>query len=122
MMGIRLKPLAWFAASMLLFLVACEKKTIGQIQAEPGRYANREVAIVGQVTQSYSVLGHGAYQVDDGTGKMWIVSDKGVPREGSRVWVRGTVRDGYNLGSLVKLPQDLRSVLVMIESSHRAER
>ncbi len=120
----RIRPvwLVWLTLPLLVFAVACEKKTIRQIQAEPGRYADREVAIVGQVTHSYSVLGRGAYQVDDGTGKMWVVSDKGVPREGSRVWVRGKIRDGYNLGSLVKLPEDLRSALVMIESSHRAER
>jgi hypothetical protein len=66
-------------------------------------------------------LGRGVYRVDDGTGKLWIVSDKGVPRKGSRVGVKGKIQDGFDLGSLVKLPETVSSGLVMIESSHRAE-
>jgi hypothetical protein len=110
-----------FLVSMGLFLAACERKTINQILAEPHRYANREVGIEGNVVDSYSVLGRGVYRVDDGTGKLWIVSDKGVPRKGSRVGVKGKIQDGFDLGSLVKLPETVSSGLVMIESSHRAE-
>jgi hypothetical protein len=107
-------------ACMVLFLAACQEKSINQIMADPQRYANREVGIVGNVVQSYSVVGKGVYQVDDGTGKLWVVSDKGVPRKGARVGVKGTIRDGFDLGSLVKLPEALSSGLVMIESRHKA--
>jgi membrane protein implicated in regulation of membrane protease activity len=107
--------------SIVVFLAACERKTINQILAEPSRYTNREVGIEGNVVDSYSVLGRGVYRVDDGTGKLWIVSDKGVPRKGSRVGVKGKIQDGFDLGSLVKLPEAVSSGLVMIESSHRAE-
>jgi membrane protein implicated in regulation of membrane protease activity len=107
--------------SMLaLLLVACEKKTINQIKADPNRYAKHEVGIEGQVVRSYSVLGKGAYEVDDGTGKLWVVSDKGVPRTGTRVAVKGKIKDGFNLGSIVKLPEVISSGMVMIESEHRA--
>lgn len=107
--------------SMLaLLLVACEKKTINQIKADPNRYAQHEVGIEGQVVRSYSVLGKGAYEVDDGTGKLWVVSDKGVPRTGTRVAVKGKIKDGFNLGSIVKLPEMISSGMVMIESEHRA--
>ena len=74
----------------------------------------------GTVVQSYSILGRGAYQVDDGTGKLWVVSDKGVPRKGSRVGVRGHIQDGFDLGSLVKLPEAVSHGVVMIENEHRA--
>ena len=107
-------------AFMVLFLAACQEKTINQIMADPHRYANREVGIVGHVVQSYSVVGKGVYQVDDGTGKLWVVSDKGVPRKGARVAVKGTIRDGFDLGSLVKLPEAVRSGLVMMETRHKA--
>jgi len=107
--------------SMLaLLLIACEKKTINQIKADPNRYAQREVGIEGQVVRSYSVLGKGAYEVDDGTGKLWVVSDKGVPRTGARVAVKGKIKDGFHLGSIVKLPEMISSGMVMIESEHRA--
>jgi hypothetical protein len=68
-------------------------------------------------------MGNGVYQVDDGTGKLWVVSEKGVPREGARVAVKGTIRDGYNFGDLgprLKLPEAIRSGLVMVESKHKA--
>ncbi|MBN1566276.1 MAG: OB-fold nucleic acid binding domain-containing protein [Acidobacteria bacterium] len=103
-----------------LAMAGCDQKTINDIRAEPSRYANKQVTIVGTVTSSYSVLGKGAYEIEDGTGKLWIVSDKGVPREGAKVGVKGTIRDGYNLGSLIKLPEAVSSGLVMIESSHKA--
>ena len=102
-------------------MVGCEQKTINEIKADPGRYANQEVAVVGNVTRSFSVLGRGAYEIDDGTGKLWVVSQSGVPREGARVGVKGKIRDGFNLGSIVKLPEQISSGMVMIESSHKAK-
>ncbi len=101
-------------------MAGCEQKTINQIKAEPNRYANREVAIVGTVTKSISALGKGVYEVEDQTGKLWVVSETGVPREGARVIVRGTIRDVFNLSTLAKLPEQIRSGMVMIENSHRA--
>ena len=105
---------------LALAVVGCEQKTINQIKADPGRYANKEVAVVGTVVRSYSLLGRGAYEIEDGTGKLWVVSEKGVPREGAKIVVRGTIRDGYNLGSLVKLPEALSSGMVLIENAHKA--
>ncbi len=101
-------------------MAGCEQKTINQIKAEPNRYANREVAIVGTVTKSISALGKGVYEVEDQTGKLWVVSETGVPREGARVIVRGTICDVFNLSTLAKLPEQIRSGMVMIENSHRA--
>ena len=114
----------WMIGVMLAFALAltgCEQKKINEIRADPGRYANKEVSVVGNVTRSFSLLGRGAYEVDDGTGKLWIVSDKGVPFQGARVGVKGTIRDGFNLGDLVKLPEAVGSGLVMIESEHKAK-
>ena len=118
----------WWAflalAGTALFLTSCEQKSINQIMADPQRYANHQVGVVGKVVKSYSVMGNGAYQVDDGTGKLWVVSHTGVPREGARVAVKGTIRDGFSLGELgplLKLPEAVRSGLVMIESKHKAK-
>ena len=107
-------------AALVLFLAACEQRTINQIMADPSRYANREVGIVGKVVRSSSALGRGAYEVDDGTGRLWVISDKGVPRTGAQVAAKGKIKDAFDIGSIVKLPDVIRSGLVMIESSHRA--
>ena len=52
-----------------------------------------------------------------------MVSDQGVPRQGARVTVTGTIRDTFNLGSLggmINLPTGLGQGLVLMESSHKA--
>jgi hypothetical protein len=103
-----------------VLFIACEQKTISQIKAEPDRYANHDVGIAGKVVRSYSVLGKGAYEVDDGTGKLWVVSEKGVPRTGTSVAVKGRIKDGFNLGSIVKVPGEISSGMVMIETEHHA--
>ena len=104
----------------VLILSGCERKTIQEIRAEPFLYANREVAIAGKVIRSFSVLGRGAYEIEDGTGRLWVLSETGVPREGSRILVRGIVRDAYDVSSFVKLPEPVSSGLVLFESPHKA--
>jgi hypothetical protein len=106
-------------AVLALTLVAC-RTTINQLLAEPGRYANQEVTVGGDVVKSVSLLGRGAYQIDDGTGTLWVVTKRGAPRQGARVAVKGRVRDVVNLGEVIPLPPEVGSGVVMIETEHRA--
>ena len=108
------------AAGAGLLGTGCHRMTVNRLLAEPNRYANRDVTLRGDVVKSASVLGHGAYQLDDGTGTIWIVSNRGVPRQGARVKVRGRVRDVVDLGRLIPLPPEVGSGLVMQEKEHRA--
>ena len=103
---------------------ACASRTVNQVLADPSRYRDREVRLSGAVVDSYSFVNRGAYRIDDGTGQLWVVSDKGVPRTSARVTVTGTIREGFNLGSLggrINLPQGIGSGLVLMESSHKAK-
>lgn len=122
--GLRLAGLAVLSVG-LLALPACASKSINQILADPSRYSNREVRVSGAVVDSYSVTSRGVYRIDDETGQLWVVSETGVPRKGARVTVKGTIRDGFNLGSLgdrLNLPPGVGAGLVMMESSHKAKR
>ena len=89
-----------FIALMALALTGCpEHKSIGDISGDPGRYVNREVTVVGRVTRSYGIAGAGVFEVDDGTGRIWVVSEKyGVPSKDQYVGVSGKVVPGltYN--------------------------
>ena len=101
---------------------ACASKTINQVLANPSRYRTRQVRLSGSVVDSYSFANRGAYRIEDRTGQLWVVSDRGTPRTGARVTVKGTILDGFNLGSLgnrIPLPA-IGSGLVLMESSHRA--
>ncbi len=86
-----LLPLLLVAAA--LSFTACPSKTnIGKINADPDRYLNKEVGVVGRVTDSYGVpFVGGAYEIDDGTGRLWVLSEKSAPAKGSQVGVKGRV-------------------------------
>lgn len=82
-----------------VFFTACPSQTsISRINADPGEFRNKDAGIVGKVTDSYGVLGQGAYEVDDGTGRIWVVTKRGVPSRGARVGVKGKVYTGFNWG------------------------
>ena len=103
---------------------ACALTTVNQVIADPSRYRDREVRVSGAVVDSYSLANRGAYRIDDGTGQLWVVSDKGVPRRSARVTVNGTIREGFNLGSLgdrINVPPGIGLGLVLVESSHKAK-
>jgi hypothetical protein len=112
---------AAMAVALGLALVGCRETTINKLLAEPNRYQGEEVGLKGQVVKSASILGTGAYQLNDGTGTIWVVSKRGVPREGARVAVKGEVRDVVDLGSILTLPKEVGSGLVLMESDHRAQ-
>lgn len=91
------------ATSLLLtavfLLTACPSQTtISKINADPARYRNKEVAIVGTVRDSYGLMGNGAYEIDDGTGRIWVATTRGVPSRGARVGAKGRIHTGFNFG------------------------
>jgi len=85
------------AASIALTLGGCKGATpIKKLLDDPSHYDGLTVQIAGEVTQSIGVLGTGAYQVDDGTGRLIVVSkDGGAPREGARVGVKGVFHAAF---------------------------
>ena len=65
---------------VILFLLGCpQEKKIGQINQDPQRYVNKDIAVKGTVVNSFSALVTGAYELDDGTGTLWVLSNGGVP-------------------------------------------
>src|SRR5437879_9749823 len=89
-----------FLLSLVLLTAGCPKHaSIGDIQRDPGKYINKEVAVSGNVTNSFGALGSGAYEVDDGTGKIWVLSESyGVPGNGAHVNVVGNLVNSITFG------------------------
>ena len=82
-----------------IFVTACPgRETISRINADPGRYLNKEVGITGTVRDSYGVLGAGAYELEDETGSIWVITKRGVPSRGSKIGAKGHVRTGFSFG------------------------
>ena len=83
-------------------LAGCAPVTIGRINADPSRFRNRTVRVTGNVTNSVGLMGKGGYQLEDATGKIYVISGSGVPSRGSRVTVTGRVSPGAEvLGTAV---------------------
>lgn len=86
-----------------VFTAACPERTsIADIEANPSKYLNKQVAIAGTVKNSYGVnvpftqIRGGAYEIDDGTGSMWIVTENAVPNKGAQLGVKGRIQNGVN--------------------------
>ena len=83
---------------IMFALAGCERTKISDINRDPGHFANKDVTVAGQVTSSFGALNQGAFEVDDGTGKLWVLaSGFGVPSQGSKVAVTGRITSGFTL-------------------------
>lgn len=82
----------------VLSLVGCSTHaSIGDITRDPGKFAGKEVTIRGQASDTFGGFGNGIFQVDDGTGRIWVFSQNfGVPGSGSKVSVTGQVQQGFS--------------------------
>ncbi len=110
--GLKIGFVAAVIAAVLLVAGCPTRYSIANIARDPGRFGNHEVAVVGNVVQSWGAMGVGMYEVDDGTGRIWVVSNGyGVPAKGSRVGVAGYVQPTFSLGG--------RSFATVLKESRR---
>ena len=70
---------------------------IRQLVNNPARYSGRTVRIDGEVTRSTGLVVAGVYEIDDGTGKINILSNRPIPRKGAKVAVKGRLQSGINV-------------------------
>lgn len=86
-------------APVVVLLAGCASSMrINRVLADPSRYQNRNVALTGTVTNSVGAFVAGVYQIDDGTGKIYVLSTNGaVPPKGTRVRVTGNVQNGITV-------------------------
>ena len=87
-------------ALLALMVAGCPERTnIRQINNDPGRYQGKEVTVGGRVTNSYGALGKGVYEIDDGTGRIWVFTERyGVPNRNAVVGVTGRLEGGLSYG------------------------
>ena len=98
-MSRNLRPIVALFLSLAVFVLAgCpQRTTIAEIKQDPGHYHDKEVVLRGHVTESFGVLAQGVYELDDGTGRLWVLVEKsGVPRQGAEVEVIGRVISGVS--------------------------
>ena len=91
--------LLFFLFAFVLLLAACNQTKISAINNDPAKYSAKDVTVAGQVVTSFGVSNQGVFELDDGTGRLWVWSNGfGVPGQGARVVVTGRVQSGMAIG------------------------
>jgi hypothetical protein len=80
-----------------LFAAACPDRTsIADIEDNPSKFYDKEVAVAGTVKDSYGVSipllkngQGGVYKIDDGSGSIWVITQRNVPTKGAQLGVKG---------------------------------
>jgi hypothetical protein len=98
-------------AFVLASLSACSQTIrIRDLLDRPQEYDGKTVQIEGTVTQSAGVLGTGAFEVDDGTGKIFVIArGQGVPQQGAKTKAEGRFESvfsflGRTMAAIVQSP------------------
>ncbi|MBA3658010.1 MAG: hypothetical protein H0W67_00245 [Gemmatimonadales bacterium] len=104
----------WISLAALPLVVAgCAGATpIRDLLNDSSRYNGKTVRIKGKVTQAAGLLGRGAYQIRDNTGKLTVLSEHGsAPPSGSTIGVKGRFESLFTLGraTLAVLREESRS-------------
>lgn len=109
-----LSAAAWLA--LLAASAGCKGETtpIHELLQNAAGLDGQTVQVVGEVITAAGAFGKGVYQIDDGTGSIMVVTEKGgVPAQGSKVGVRGTFRSAFTVGT---------DVIAVIQESDRRTR
>ena len=92
---IKILAIALIALTALIAAGCPERRTIADIQQNPGKYNGRDVTVVGTVKTVYgggipgTPYGGGIYEISDGTGSIWVVAQGSVPNKGAEIAVSG---------------------------------
>ena len=88
-------------AVALILLAGCASTTpIGDLLSNSSKYNGKTVRIKGEVTKSVGALVAGAYQVNDNTGTLTVVSEgNSPPPQGTKIGVKGIFQALLTLGS-----------------------
>jgi len=91
-------------AALVVFLLAagCKGDTIPirELLDNAQSYDDKTVQVAGTVKSAAGALGYGVYQVDDGTGKIMVVTEsRGAPAQGAEIGVQGTFHTAFTIGT-----------------------
>jgi len=96
-----------------LLLAGCVSRvSIESINHDPARFDGKEIRVAGRVVNSSTVTASGAFELDDGTGRLWVFRDKkDMPAHNSSLTVNGKIEQGFDFGG--------RNFVVIIRETSR---
>lgn len=83
-----------------LILSSCfHHVSVEPINRDPGRFHDNEITAAGRVVNSFALSDAGAFELDDGTGRLWVWRDShNMPGHNSSVTVTGKIEQGFSFG------------------------
>jgi len=85
---------------MILFISSCATYVhLAEIKDRPKEFDEKTVVVRGRVVETISIpfVNKGMYQLDDGTDKIWVLSNQRIPFRGDKVIVEGKVKTGFTI-------------------------
>lgn len=89
-----------FVLILLIMLIQCAASVrIGDIKNTPSRYHNKKVTIGGTIDETITlpILGIAVFQLNDGTGTIWVKPKEMTREKGDRVRVTGEIKVGITI-------------------------
>ena len=94
--------------TLLLFLlasvaIACSgilTTPISKIIDNPRDYDGKTVIVSGEVTETFSFFVLKYFVVDDGTGTLTVITQKALPKKGTKIRIKGAVSEMFSLGDI----------------------
>jgi len=71
---------------------------INKILENPRDYAGKTVTVSGEVTRVFSLFIIKYFVMRDSTGEVTIVTEKPLPKIGTKMKVKGTVKEAFSIG------------------------
>ncbi len=75
---------------------------ISEIQKHPRNWVGKEVLVTGEVKETFSVIIHKQFVLQDPTGEITVVTSKPLPAKGEQLSIHGVVEEGLSIGSETK--------------------
>lgn len=86
---------------------------IGDIVGHPRDFADKEVTISGEVTETFSLFVVKYFVVRDNSGEISVVTEKPLPVKGEKIKVKGTIKETFSFGT--------KTALVLVEASEKSK-
>ncbi len=102
---------------LTLFLYGCNNlftTPIQKILENPRNYAGKTVTVSGEVTRVFSLIIIKYFVLRDRTGEVTIVTEKPLPKIGSKMKVKGIVEEAFAIGD--------QQLIVIFENGYRRDR
>ena len=100
-MNIALQKTLAAACLIIILFIGCSSLTatpIKKILDNPRDYSGKPVTISGEVSEIFSLIVIKYFVVKDRTGEIIVVTQKPLPKKGSKITAKGTVQEAFSIG------------------------